>query len=68
MRLNVLSAWVPLALLEQPLQVRELVEQLLEPQLVHLVDDDEEDLVVLVRARPLGAEDLVEREIGRVRE
>ena len=53
-------------LLEQALEVRELVEQLLEPELVHLVDDDEEHLVVLVRARPLCPEELVEREVGRV--
>ena len=53
-------------LFEQDLEVRELVEQLLEPELVHLVDDDEEHLVVLVRARSLRAQDLVEREVGRV--
>ena len=43
----------------------ELVEQLLEPQLVDLVDDDEQQLVVLVGARPLGAEHLVEGEVRR---
>ena len=37
------------------LQVGHLVQQLLEPQLVHLVDDDEQHLVVLVGARALGA-------------
>ena len=56
-----LSACGAAALLEEPLEVGELVEELLEPELVHLVDDDEEDLVVLVGARPLRAEDLVER-------
>ncbi len=53
-------------LLEHPLQVAELVDQLLEPELVDLVDDDEEDLVVLVRPRALGAEDLLEREVRGV--
>ena len=52
--------------LEQRLGVAELVEQLLEPQLVDLVDDDEQQLVVLVRARPLGAEHLVERQVAGV--
>ena len=46
----------------------ELVEQLLEPQLVDLVDDDEQQLVVLVRAWSLGAEHLVEREVAAVGE
>jgi len=53
---------------EPALQVRELVEQLLEPELVHLVDDDEEHLVVLVRARVLRPEDVVERQVGGVGE
>ena len=53
---------------EHLLEVAELVDQLLEPELVDLVDDDEEDLVVLVRCRPLRAEDLLEREVRRVRE
>ena len=56
------------AFLEHPLEVAELVDQLLEPELVDLVDDDEEDLVVLVRGRPLSAEDLLQREVRRVRE
>ena len=51
---------------ERPLEVAELVDQLLEPELVHLVDDDEEDLVVLVRLRPLRAEDLLQRQVRRV--
>jgi hypothetical protein len=46
--------------------MRELVQELLEPELVHLVDDDEEDLVVLVRAGPLRAEQLVQCQVGRV--
>ena len=54
------------AVLEPGLQVGQLVEELLEPQLVHLVDDDEEHLVVLVRARPLGTEHLVEGEVAAV--
>jgi hypothetical protein len=56
------------AVLQPALEVGELVEQLLEPQLVHLVDDDEQHLVVLARARPLCAEDLVERKVRRVGE
>src|SRR5204862_2254687 len=54
--------------LEQRLQVGQLVEQLLEPQLVDLVDDDEQELVVLVGAWALGAEQLVDRQVGRVRQ
>jgi hypothetical protein len=53
---------------ERLLQVAELVDQLLEPELVDLVDDDEEDLVVLVRLRPLRTEDLLQREVRRVRQ
>ena len=50
-----------------PLQVAELVDQLLEPQLVDLVDDDEKDLArAFVHLGALGAEDLLEREIRRV--
>ena len=48
------------------LGVAELVEELLEPQLVDLVDDDEQQLVVLVGARALGAEHLVEGQVRRV--
>ena len=54
--------------LQQLLGVDQLVDQLLEPQLVHLVDDDEEHFIVLVGARPLGAEDLVEGEVRGVRQ
>ncbi len=52
--------------LELVLGVAELVEELLEPQLVDLVHDDEQQLVVLVRAGSLGAQDLVERQVPRV--
>ena len=52
--------------LQPALGVGDLVEELLEPQLVDLVDDDEQQLVVLVRAGALCAEHLVEREVGRV--
>jgi hypothetical protein len=38
---------IGVARLEHPLDFGELVEELLEPQLVHLMDDDEEQLVVL---------------------
>jgi hypothetical protein len=48
------------------LEVDELVEQLLEPQLIDLMDDDEEDLVMLARAGALRPEDLVEGEVGGV--
>src|ERR1041384_1498504 len=43
----------------------ELVEHLLEPQLVHLVDDDEQDFVMLRpgRLRPLQGEQLVELQV-----
>ena len=53
------------ARLEARLQVAGLVEELLEPQLVHLVDDDEQHLVVLVGPWALGAEDLVEGQVRR---
>ena len=52
--------------LEQLLGAAELVEELLEPQLVDLVDDDEQHLVVLVRPRALGAEHLVEGQVAGV--
>src|SRR5213083_1342233 len=53
---------------EQRFQVVELVEQLLEPQLVDLVDDDEKGLVVLraVGERLLEREQLVELEVAGV--
>ena len=41
----------------------ELMQHLLEPQLLRLVDDDEEHLVVQVRQRLLRGEKLVERQI-----
>ena len=46
----------------------ELVQQLLEPELVHLVDDDEQHLVVLGprRARLLQRQQLVDLEIAGV--
>ena len=56
------------AALESLLQVGGLVQELLEPQLVHLVDDDEEQLVVLVRPRPLGGQQVVERQVVAVGE
>ena len=56
------------AVLQAALQVRALVQELLEPQLVDLVDDDEQELVVLGGARPLGAQHVVEREVRRVRQ
>src|SRR5690606_14375160 len=56
------------ALFQVPLQFGQLVQQQLEPELVHLVDDDEQDLVVGGGARPLGSEHLVEFEVGGVGE
>src|SRR5262245_64739328 len=52
--------------LEEPLQIVELVEHLLEPELVDLMDDDEEHLVVLVGQGLLLREELVELEIGGI--
>ena len=59
---------VPLS--QQGLQVVELVQHLLEPQLVDLVNDDEQRLIVLrpVRERLLEREKLVELEVAGVRD
>ena len=48
----------------------ELVQQLLEPELVDLVNDDEQHLVVLgpVRARLLQRQELVDLQVGAVRD
>ena len=53
---------------EQPLESAGLVEELLEPELVDLVDDDEEHLVMLgpVAERLLQLEELVHLEVGGV--
>ena len=56
------------AVLQAALQVCALVQELLEPELVDLVDDDEEEFVVVGGAWVLGAQDLVETEIRRVRQ
>ena len=48
--------WAVSPALQPRLEVPQLVEQLLEPELVDLVHDDEQQLVVLVRARPLCTE------------
>jgi hypothetical protein len=53
-------------LLQPALQVLQFVQQLLEPQLVHLVDHDEQHLVVFIGSGALRGEDLVERQVGRV--
>src|SRR5688500_19751130 len=42
------------------------MEQLFEPQLVNLVADDEENLVVLIRARLLQLEQLVDLQVTSV--
>ena len=44
------------------------MQKLFGPELVDLVDDDEQELVVLGGARALGAQDLVETEVRRVRQ
>ena len=48
--------------------VIDFVQHLLEPQLVDLVNDDEEHFVMLgaFRARPLQLEQLVDREVAAV--
>src|SRR2546426_6870787 len=53
---------------QQRLEVAELVEHLLEPQLIHLMDDDKEHLVVLRSCRPrlLQGQELLELEVVRV--
>jgi hypothetical protein len=45
-----------------------LVQDLFKPQFVHLMDDDEEHLVVMrgTRERPLQGEELVNFEIGSI--
>ena len=57
-----------LARAQQPRHVIELVQELLEPELVHLVDHDEEHLVMLgaLGARLLKREELVDLEIAGV--
>ena len=54
--------------LEQDDHAIDFVQHLLEPQLVDLVNDDEEHLVMFgaFRARPLQLEQLVDREIAAV--
>jgi len=46
------------------LQHGKLVQQQLEPELVHLVHDDEHHLVRLAGAGPLCPQDLLQREVG----
>jgi hypothetical protein len=50
-------------LFHKDLQVIDLVEHLLEPQLVGLVDHDEEHLVVLFAETLLQVEELVELQV-----
>ena len=63
---------VRVARLEGPLDLGQLVDELLEPQLVDLVDDDEQELVMLgpavhvARQRLLRGEQLLEGEVGRI--
>src|SRR6266436_3631022 len=52
---------------ETSLQECQLMQELFEPELVNLVDDDEEHLVVLLGAGLLCGQHLVEREIRHVR-
>jgi hypothetical protein len=53
---------------EKTLEIAHLVQELLEPKLVHLVDDNEEDLVVFgpVRQRPLQGEQFVQFQIAGI--
>jgi len=75
-QVDVLETMTPLAFasfrgrLERPLEIRRLVQQHLEPELVDLVDDDEEELVVFgpVGQRLLGRQELVQVQVGRVGE
>src|SRR5205823_10354902 len=62
------DAAVEVARAQVVLHLLQLVQKLLEPQLVDLVDNDEEHLVVLdrLRERLLQGEQLIELEIGRV--
>ena len=59
---------VRLIVFEQMPDAIEFVEQLLEPQLVHLVNDDEQHLVVLGPARPwlLQRQELVDFQVRGV--
>ena len=60
---------VRVARFERPLDLCELVEELLEPELIDLVDDDEQELVVLRpvigahRERFLRRQDLLQPEV-----
>src|ERR1700685_3109192 len=54
------------AVLKPVLQQRRLVQDLLEPQLVDLVDDDEEQLVVRVGERRLTRKQVVKAQVGAV--
>ena len=54
------------AVLEAALQQIRLVQDLLEPQLVDLMDDHEQHLVVFIGSRTLAAEQLIEAEIAAV--
>jgi hypothetical protein len=49
------------------LQQRRLVQDLLEPQLVHLMDDDEQQLVVRVGRGALAGEQVVQAQVASVR-
>ena len=57
-----------LVVLEQPPHAIEFVEQLLEPQLVHLMNDDEQHLVVVIGQRMLRTQQFVQIEILRITE
>ena len=69
MRFSVWSARRHLAVVEKRHEVVDLVQHLLEPELVDLVDDDEERLVVLgpVRYRILQGEELAQLQVFRIR-
>ena len=65
-RRSVRMACVVLPASSSACSLAELVQQLLEPQLVDLVDDDEEHLVVLVRLRLLRGQQLVQPQVAGI--
>ena len=67
-RFSVCCARCGIVSLEQPLHPIDLVQDLLEPELVDLVNDDEEQLVVFgpVRAWLLKIEQLVDVQVAAV--
>ena len=69
MRLSVCCARCESSVSSSRVDAVDLVQDLLEPELVDLVNDDEEQLVVLgpIGARALEIEQLVDAEVGSCR-